>query len=518
MFHIFTKLSILTNNIFGVDLDRQAVDIAQLNLLLKVAEQKERLPTLQQNIKNGNSIIDDPAFIEKKPFEWKSEFREVMAEGGFDAVIGNPPYVRQEELLPIKDALQNYKIYNGSNDLYAYFFERGLNLLKEKGLFGFIVSSKFTKTNYGRELRQFILDNSKIVRFIDFGDLPVFAEATTYPCIIILEKSTNPKNNLKNKITVSKIRSLKFNSLDEEIKADSFSISQSHLTDEPWSMENEISLSLKKKIEDKGLPLKKFIKQKLYRGITTGYNDAFIIDEETKNELIRKDPKSKEIIRPFLTGKDIKRYSIKFNSRYLIYSYTGIDIDNYSAVRDYLLQFKTQLDKVWEVKNHKHPWYELRGCSYYSQFDQPKIIYPRINIRPNFTIDEQRYFIQDSAFFIPTSSRYVLGILNCKLMQYYAERICSLLRGGYYDYRYQYVELFPIATCDKNIEDKVAILVNKTITLYKKLEVINQKMTDERHSIEKEINYTEGVIDELVYDIYNITDDEKKVIEDSLTF
>jgi len=223
-------------------------------------------------------------------------------------------------------------------------------------------------------------------------------------------------------------------------------------------------------MEKVGIPLKEFVGEKLYRGVTTGCNEAFIINEGTRTKLIKENKRSEEVIKKFLTGKDIKRYGVKFNQLYLILSYTGIKIDEYPTVKRHLSRFKSKLNKVWEVKYKKHPWYELRGCSYYSKFENPKIIFPRINIRPNFTLDLDRYFTQDSSFIIPSSSTYLLGILNSKLLQFYAEKTCSLLRGNYYDYRYRYVEKFPIAKPkDKDIKIKIENFVVNLLKLHNRL-------------------------------------------------
>lgn len=511
------KVKILENNIFGVDLDKQAVEIAQLNLLLKIAEKGHRLPLLQQNIKCGNTLIDDEKVIGDKALDFEKEFSDITLEGGFDVVIGNPPYVRHEELTSIKHSLESYEIYNGSNDIYAYFFEKGLKLLKNGGLFGFIVSSKFMKTRYGKKLRQFILKNTKILQIIDFADLPIFTDATTYPCIIILEKSwDNLLINKKNKITITKIHSLDFSSLEEVRKNSSFKINQSSLSDTPWFFEKKEGLSIKNKIEKNGIPLIEFINGKLYRGITTGCNDAFIIDEDIKNNIIKKDKKCSDLIKPFLTGKDIKRYSIGFKNRYLIYTYTGVNIDKFPAIKEHLLQYKEKLDKVWEVKHDKHPWYELRGCSYYDEFCKNKIIYPRINIRPNFTLDDKGYFTQDSSFIMPSSCKYLLGVLNSKLMQYYVRFVCSLLRGGYYDYRYQYVETFPIVRTNKKIEEKMDNFVEKLLVLNKRVKGFGDKQTDERTRIKEEITKIEREIDKLVYKLYGLTKEEIANVEESM--
>ena len=192
---ITRKTKILQNNLYGVDLDPKAVEIAQLNLLLKAAETKHRLPDLRENVKCGNSIIDQSLSESMRAFDWRKEFSKIINDGGFDVIVGNPPYVRQEELTEIKSYLEaNYETYHGTADLFVYFFERELKMLKEGGYFGMIVSNKWLKAGYGMPLRKF-LNKFWIEKFIDFGDLKVFEDATTYPCIIIMRKlnKTNPK-------------------------------------------------------------------------------------------------------------------------------------------------------------------------------------------------------------------------------------------------------------------------------------------------------------------------------------
>jgi type I restriction-modification system DNA methylase subunit len=167
------KVQILQNNIFGVDLDKQAVEIAQLNLLLKIAEKGHRLPLLEQNIKCGNSLIDDENLAGNGAFDWKQQFQEIMKDGGFNAVIGNPPYVRHEELGEFKPYFEsNYDSYKGTADLLVYFFEKGISLLQNRGYFGFIASNKFMRSDYGKNLRKYVLKHCSIEKIIDLVNCP----------------------------------------------------------------------------------------------------------------------------------------------------------------------------------------------------------------------------------------------------------------------------------------------------------------------------------------------------------
>jgi len=331
------KKEILLNNIYGVDIDTQAVEVTKLSLLLKCMEGEtgssitaemrfgERiLPTLDSNIKSGNSLIDldfydgqidfEPALEKKaKPFSWQQGFKEVFKQGGFDAVIGNPPYVRQELLSDYKNYFQRtYKVYHGVADLYSYFFEKGIGLLTKKGLFGIIVANKWMRANYGEPLRKWLKDQP-IEQIIDFGDLPVFQGATTYPCIFIARKE-----NTNKPIEVTIVKTLDFSSLAEYVSENKTKVKPDSLEDGGWNLGSETEQLLLKKLQSGGVPLGEYVKGKIYYGIKTGLNEAFVIDEETKNRLINEDQRSAEIIKPFLAGKDIRRYQIPKSNKYLI--------------------------------------------------------------------------------------------------------------------------------------------------------------------------------------------------------
>jgi len=264
------KVKILQDNIFGVDLDKQAVEIAQLNLLLKIAEKGYRLPLLERNIRCGNSLIDDEKLAGDRAFKWGEQFKEIMKDGGFDVVIGNPPYVRQEELSEIKPYLEaNYETYQGTADLFVYFFEKELKVLKEDGYFGMIVSNKWLRAGYGKNLRR-LLAGFWIEEFIDFGDLKVFPDATIYPCVIIMRKVKKPNP----KIRICKMETLGFGSLEEYIRSNSFFIDQSKLGEKEWNIEGKERNDLLEKIRTSGLPIEEYVGAKIYYGIKTGFNEV----------------------------------------------------------------------------------------------------------------------------------------------------------------------------------------------------------------------------------------------------
>lgn len=502
---VFTKKKeILQNNIFGVDLDSKAVEIAQLNLLLKAAEKKHRLPTLQNNIKCGNSLIDDEKFT-PRPFSWNDQFSQIMKDGGFDVMIGNPPYVRQEELSGIKPYLEaNFEVYQGTADLFVYFFERELKLLKDGGYFGMIVSNKWLKAGYALNLRRF-LSKYWIEQFIDFGDLNVFQDATTYPCIIIIRKINKPNPKIK----VCQVKTLNFDSLQAYVKENQFEVNQKDLDENGWNFSEVESSGLLQKIKAESLPLKEYVKGDVYRGILTGLSKAFIVDEKTKEELIRQDPKSAEIIKPFLTGKEVRRYRIDFKKTHVILTKIGVDIKRYPAVLKWLEKFKPELEKRWDKGNY---WYELRSCDYYDLFEKPKLIYGVITTQPRFTIDEKGYFANNANFFIPIADKKLLGILNSKFGWFLISNTCTQIRGGY-QLIWKYFGNVPIA---KTKSPELEKLVGKMLSPNQRLNEIGDKKTDERAKLEEEIKKTDAEIDSLVYKLYGLTNEERKIIEESL--
>ncbi len=333
---------ILLNNIYGVDIDPQAVEVTKLSLLLKVLEgeneqtlssqmslfHERALPSLAGNIKCGNSIVgpdfndgaqmdlmDENELYRINAFDWGREFQEVFRSGapGFDAVIGNPPYVRQELLGEFKPYFQkHYETYHGVADLYVYFIEKGVSLLRDGGLFGIIVANKWMRANYGMPLRRWFR-RQHILEITDFGDLPVFQKATTYPCILRIEKS-EPEASFG----AAHVETLKNLDLEDFVGKHAFRISCSGLDDKGWSLAGDDAQALLDKLRQKGQPLGEYVNGKIFRGVLTGLNEAFVIDTATSDRLISEDHRSAELIKPFLAGRDIKRYEPPESDKHLI--------------------------------------------------------------------------------------------------------------------------------------------------------------------------------------------------------
>lgn len=513
-----TTRYILENNIFGVDLNRESVEITKLSLWLKSANKNKTLTTLENNIKCGNSLIKDKEFLKDLAFDWEKEFPEIFKNGGFDIIIGNPPYVRQESIKEIKPYLeQNYRVSTGVADLYCYFYELGYNLLKDNGYLGFITSNKWFRAKYGEKLREFLLNNTEFYNIVDYNGTKVFEGATVDSNILIFKK-----NRVKNSIFSLQI-------------ADTIPIEyeQEKLSKESFIFINQNEDSIKEKIERIGKPLKEW-DININRGITTGLNDAFIIDKETRDKLLEEDYKNSEIIKPLLRGKDIEKYNINYADFYLINSHNGkagkgaIDIENYPQIKKWLERFEPKLSK--RADKGKTP-FNLRNCAYLKEFEKEKIVWQRVTKENTFALAEKDTFILDSMAFlsnIEKEKKYLLGILNSKLIYFYLNQYTHKYGNNGFLLSNQYVEKLPIKPYNNEIEleNKVDLILenNKKLSSYKELlgRAKKNKKYDEIVDLEKlvektqdEIKKLDYEINQMVYKIYELTVDEIKIIENS---
>jgi hypothetical protein len=544
------KKRILTTHIFGVDIDSQAVEVTKLSLLLKVLEgetdqsvsQQQRLfhdralPNLSDNIKCGNSLIGPDYFTGKlisdpeemkrvNPFDWKQGFPDAMKAGGFDCIIGNPPYVRQETLSGLKEYLAgHYEAFDGVADLYAYFMEQSVRLLCDGGRFSFIVSSSFLRTTYGEALRRVLKKHAAVLRIVDFGGLAVFENAKdTYVCIPLLEKAKQPP-----RVEVSRITSPQVRDLDAFVNANYFTIPHERLSAEAWALKSDEEAAVFAKVTKAGKPLGDYVERKIFYGIKTGLNEAFIIDTETKQKLIAKDKRSAELIKPLLGGEDIRRYIFRETNLWLIFTRRGVDIHRYPAIHEHLTQWKEDLTpkKNKSAKRGRKPgryeWYEIQDdVAYWEVFDKPKLIFPDIAKGPRFCFDTGGHYLANTAYCLGTDDLYLLGVLNSRLFWFAIGNISIPfgVRAGKYRYRliYQYMEKVPIrAVCffdpgDVARHDEIVKLVNAMLELHKQLAVA--KSEAQKTVIQRQIDATDAEIDRLVYDLYGLSAEEIAIVE-----
>lgn len=488
--------SILENNIYGVDLNEESVEIAKLSLWLRTAQKGRKLTSLNNNIKCGNSLIESKSVAGEKAFNWESEFPEVFNSGGFDIIIGNPPYVRHELLLDFKEIFaKTYSSFQSTADLYVYFIEKGMALLKEHGILGYITPSKFIQVTYGAKLRKLIGASYSIKKLIDFGELPVFEDAATFPFISIIENSP-PQDSTR----FVKINSLRNLDIQTALDHDGIDVQKSSFLKENWNLISQAESNALGKINEVGKPLKDYLTVSFYRGILTGFNEAFIIDESKRSELIRKDSRSSELIKPFVDGDDVRRYHLRSKNKYLIFTRRGTDIEKYPAIKEHLLKYydrllpkKSKTDKIGR-KSGDYNWYEIQdSIAYYEEFDKPKIIYPEIAKESRFSLDLEKTYLNKTIFFIPVEDYYLLALLNSKLIWFYLCNTCTSLgdpkNGGRLNIQKVYLEKTPIVESpDKEVKVSLENKSKKQLTRYTALHSLQNKFINylqSTYSVEK---------------------------------
>ena len=432
---------ILTDNLFGVDVNEESIEITKLSLWIKTARRGKVLDSLSGSIRVGDSLIEDSNFAYlDHAFTWETAFPGVFAEGGFDVVLGNPPYVRMEFLKLLKPYLEKrYEVVSDRADLYCYFYERGLRLLKPGGRLGYISSNTFFKTGSGKPLREYLLKEATIESVVDFGDLQVFEGVTTYPAILTMKRGIAPKGH---DLRFWKVDALPNNNFLATWEAAAGPYPQTALGAGSWELENPALRALRDKIKKGRKTLKEVYGSPLY-GIKTGLNAAFVIDNATKERICAQDPKSADLLKPFLEGKDLKRWRAEPRGLWLIYiPKNRIEIDDYPAIRDWLLPFKERL----ENRAAKQEWFELQQPqeAYVPGFEKTKITYRDIAAENPFHLDESGSYLETTAFALPSDDYAIAGLLNSTTMWFVFRSLTPLASGGYFRMKAQYVGQLPI--------------------------------------------------------------------------
>ncbi len=540
------KLKIIQNNLYGVDLDEFAVNIARLRLWLSLAveypgDRPQPLPNLDFKIEQGDSIsspdpsnmgdidlfrfemIDecermkadfgDPGYPGKKSllfaniqakkaeiaqwthkgekvptgaFDWRVEFGEVFrptvapadmggglnlgvtlgepdTPGGFDIVVANPPYVRQELIKDLKPVLQKTysAVYNGTADLYCYFYARAVQLLKPGGTLAFISPNKWFRAGYGANFRRYIADQCRIHSITDFGELPVFENAATFPMIFVAQKGAGSHEPL---FTQVKSLAEPYPDVLALIQRDGSRLPSSAIRGADWTLTDSVSADRLRKMEKTGLPLGKYVNGQIYYGVKTGFNTAFVLTGAKRAELLAKDPKSAEIIKPLAVGDDVRRWRIESKERWLIVTKIGVDMARYPAIMQHLCQWQPELEKRADQGNH---FWELRACAYYNAFDKPKIMYPEIAKEERFAFDIHGTYPLKTAFSIPVNDLYLLGVLNSSAAWEYLKNVCSVLgdenKGGRLTLQSIFVSKLPIPNAPDTERAAIAALVQKCL-------------------------------------------------------
>lgn len=444
-------------------------------------------------------------------------------EEGFDIVIANPPYVRQEQIKERKPALkQRYATYAGTADLYVYFYERAMQLLKPGGVLTFISSNKFFRAAYGQKLRGYLASGATIHQVIDFGDAPVFT-AIAYPSIIIAQKGAPPADHQLLALNWSPSSRLEeFPEIIANARAAVAEraptaplILQRSLAADGWRLEGSATQRLLEKLRRVGRPLGDYVGGRFYRGILTGLNEAFVVDRATRDRLIAEHPSSADVLKPFLRGRDVKRWRVQFAEQYLIkiessenkrHPWSGQSNAQaertfaraYPAVHGWFEQFRTEL--INRTDQGQYFW-ELRSCAYWEAFREPKILYPDIYEHQSFTFSSETYYSGNTTYFIPTREQWLTGLLNSITVEWFYTLLANRIRGGYLRAFSDYMRQIPIPTGSNTAP--IAALVERILAL---------KAENPRADVAE----LEREIDERVYALYGLRPDEIRMIEEQM--
>ena len=568
--------SILENNLFGVDLNEESVEIAKLSLWLRTAQPNRKLNDLNNNIKCGNSLIDNVEVAGDKAFNWQIAFPKIFEKGGFDVIIGNPPYVQLQTMGVMSEALKNccYESYDKGGDLYCIFTERGYTLLKAGGLLSFIMPNKWMLVAYGKPLRRF-LSKTGLRKVLNFGDIQFFPEATTYVCILVTQKGEQQED-----IKVLSLNNKTYkNDFINEIESNIYNYPSSRFDDDEWSIQPYHDAMKLEQMKLKGITLKN-LPISINYGIKTGFNDAFYINEEVRSRLITADAKSAELIKPMVRGRDISAYSIT-DYEYLIGTFPSLklEIENYPAIKEHLLSFgydrlKQTGDKGSRKKTRGN-WFETQdSINYYNEFAKPKIIYPNMTSTFPFMLDETGMLANQKCFILTTkddsiSLQFLNAVFNSSIAKLWIWYKCPELQGGTREISKVYFEHFPVPIANKEQSDMVAKQSTKcseltlksfnviqkfqrTIKRKFEIEVLSKKLQDwylltypefikelakkkvklslsqeaewEDYFIEESkkalelkatIDATDKAIDKMVYELYGLSEEEIAIVENS---
>jgi type I restriction-modification system DNA methylase subunit len=537
------RKTILLNNIYGVDIDAQAVEVTKLSLLLKVLEGENRetlerqqrlfhqraLPDLGGNIKCGNSLVG-PDFYNGQQltllaeeerdrlniFDWQAEFPGILKAGGFDAVIGNPPYVRMEVFKPLKEYFrQRYVTHEERADLYGYFIEREHGLLRSGGRFGMIVSNKFLRSNYGRPLREYLREQATIEQVVDFAGLPVFRGATVRTVVLITcRNGTRPARVRYCPPVDAGVFAEIVNgqlTVDEATRRRCYAATLPRDAAEAWTFLPRPVERLLQRLKRGHTTLHDYCGGKICRGVVSGLTEAFVIDAPTRNRIVRRNKAAAEILKPFLNGRDVRRYRIEPQDQFLIYTHHGVDIERYPAVEEHLRPFRAQLRQ----RATRQEWYELQQPqrAFAPYLDGPKIVFPDIATSPRFALDEAGHYGANTVYFIPGRDLFLLALLNSRVAQFYFRHTCAGLEGQgetYLRFFGQYLEGFPVPESDA-MRQRCEALVGDLLQLDAQL--IEAKTPHRQTLLERQLAALDRQIDQLVYELYDLAAAEIALIE-----
>lgn len=430
----------------------------QPSLFEEGARDQRRRLLAHRLVEEARSLAAEHRFL-----HWQIAFPNVWTDwlsnepgGGFDAVIGNPPYVRQEALGPIKPALQaGYEAYDGVADLYVYFYELGLKLLRPGGRLSYVVTNKWLRAGYAEALRGVLAERAWIESVVDFGHAKqFFRDADVFPCVIVARRPGEDAPPEAATACVIPRDEVQPTDLVRQVRQLSYPVPRASLGRGAWSLEPPEVAALVRKIREAGMPLAEYAGVMPLYGIKTGFNEAFLIDTPTRDALIAADPSSAEIIKPYLRGQDIERWYAPWNGTWMIFARRGIDIDAYPAIRRHLERFRSQLeprpanwsDGNWPGrKAGSYAWYEIQDTvAYFEAFERPKIIYNDITWTSQFCIDDGGRYVNNTAYILPTNDPWIAAVLNSPIGWWFSWRTAQHAKDEALRYFNTFIEEYPM--------------------------------------------------------------------------
>jgi type I restriction-modification system DNA methylase subunit len=533
--------SVLTDNLFGVDLDARAVEIAQLNLMIRAAESRHRLPTLERNVRVGNSVIDD-GVVDARAVDWGKAFPTPMKEGGFDVIVTNPPYVRIQNL-PEQERDYFAKRFSaeGDYDIYTIFVQRAWELLRDGGVAGFILPNKFLNANYGQSLRSFLAERGAVLKLMDFRDYQVFEDATTYTCLLFLRKGARTRRfefgSLSADADPAATRSLS----DEQFSLSSVDVPREPA--KPWTLVPASFRDLFQRLDATDIRLADLTTD-IFQGLVTGYNPAYIVSAKAAGRTLTTiatldEGHTAEVesaaLRKFVTGKDIFRWRVDWHSLFILYPY---DIEGDTATLIPHAEFQSRFPKAEEFLRYfekelrgreggrfarEKNWHQFGRFQNIAKFAYPKLIVQLLAKRNSFSYDPEGawYFggggNSGGGYGIrlkDTSDRnycFVLGVLNSRPVEFYHHLISTPFRGGYFSYGRRFLESLPIPK--GTTEQRLAIGEGARVLTEAHARLREQVSgTDRYQEALRRIDELEVRLDRQTLELFGITPEEEKLL------
>ena len=456
--------------------------------------------------------------IDDRKFVWGNILTEDLFEGMFfDVIASNPPHMKKDEFSFIKEKLESFASFSYNTDLYCYYAERAFGLAAEGGGVGILMSNRWMRSGYGAGLRTFF-SNKNITEIVDYANIPPVKGIST-PLSIVAGSNEPPSEEL----SVTVVEDSDYENISLYVEEEKASLDISSLRDGGWVFDAEETAALMNKLNDIGTPLGKYVEERIYRGILTGLNEAFAPDRAAAEKLIEKDPNSSKILRPFLSGRNVKRYSVPNVKKYLIFLPKGTTdrmrgalgpeewlSSQYPAIAEHLAGYEEKASKRRDKGDY---WWELRSCRYYDEFEKTKIICPTIVRHISATIETNGLFSNDKTSIIASDDFYLLGVLNSSLMDFYMRRICTELLNGHYEVKPANLSSLPIkevSTTNSFHVNLKAEIENGAMALSKLCSIKEAERSDKAN---EEILENERKVNRAVAKLYRLTPAEITLIE-----